>query len=69
MTCTMRSGWRSSGRALLAVGLVGLVGLGIIAAWISPAGLIAATDASLRTLRNFGFRGAVVFAILQVLVL
>jgi uncharacterized membrane protein YdjX (TVP38/TMEM64 family) len=41
--------------------------LGIVA-WLSPAGLIAATDASVRTLRNFGFGGAVVFGILQVLV-
>jgi uncharacterized membrane protein YdjX (TVP38/TMEM64 family) len=67
MTCTIRSGWRSSGRGLLAVGLVALAGLGI-AAWISPAGLIAATDASVRTLRNLGFGGAVAFGILQVLV-
>jgi len=67
MTCTMRSGWRSSGRGLLAVGLVGLAGLGI-AAWISPAGLSAVTDASVRTLRNLGFAGAIVFGIVQVLV-
>ena len=67
MTSTMRLGRRSSGRALLAVGLVGLAGVGI-AASISPAGLIAATDASVRTLRNLGFSGAVVFGILQVLV-
>jgi uncharacterized membrane protein YdjX (TVP38/TMEM64 family) len=67
MTCTMRSGWRSSGRGFLAVGLIALAGLGI-AAWISPAGLIAATDASVRTLRNLGFGGAVAFGILQVLV-
>ena len=67
MTCTMRSGWRSSGRGLLAVGLVGLAGLGI-AAWAAPAGLIAAMDTSLRTLRTLWFRGAVLFSILQVLV-
>jgi uncharacterized membrane protein YdjX (TVP38/TMEM64 family) len=67
MTCTMRSGWRSSGRGLLTVGLIGLAGLGI-AAWISPAGLVAATDASVRTLRSLGFGGAVVLGILQVLV-
>jgi len=67
MTCPMRSGWRSSGRGLVALGLVGLTGLGI-AAWISPAGLIAATEASVRTLRNLGFGGAVAFGILQALV-
>jgi uncharacterized membrane protein YdjX (TVP38/TMEM64 family) len=67
MTCTIRSGWGSSGRGLLAVGLIGLAGLGIVAG-ISPAGLIAAIDASVRTLRNLGFGGAVVFGILQVLV-
>lgn len=63
----MRSGWRSSGGGLLAVGMVGLAGLGI-AISLSPPGLIAATDASVRTLRNLGFGGAVVFGILQVLV-
>src|ERR1700726_705059 len=63
----MRLGLRSSGRGLLAVGLVGLAGLGI-ATWIAPAGLIGATDASVRTLRDLGFGGAVVFGILQVLV-
>jgi uncharacterized membrane protein YdjX (TVP38/TMEM64 family) len=67
MTSTMRSDWRSSGRWLLAVSIAGLAGLGI-AAWISPAGLIAATDASVRTLRNLGFGGAVVLGILQALV-
>ena len=67
MTSTMRSGWHRSGRGLLAVGLVGLAGLGI-AASTSPAGLIATTDASVQTLRNLGLGGAVVFGILQVLV-
>jgi uncharacterized membrane protein YdjX (TVP38/TMEM64 family) len=67
MTCTMRSGWRSYSRGLLAGAVVGVAGLGI-AAWLSPAGLIAATNASVRTLRNLGFGGAVVFGILQVLV-
>jgi SAM-dependent methyltransferase len=50
--------------ARMAVGLAVLA----IAAWISPAGLIAATDASVRTLRSLGFSGAVAFGILQVLV-
>jgi uncharacterized membrane protein YdjX (TVP38/TMEM64 family) len=63
----MRSGWRLSGRGLLALCLVGLAGLGI-AVSISPAALIAATDASVHTLRNLGVGGAVVLAILQVLV-
>jgi uncharacterized membrane protein YdjX (TVP38/TMEM64 family) len=68
MTCTRSSGRCPCGRGLLAVGLLGLVGLGIVAAWISPAGLIGATDALVRALRNLGFGGAVVFGILQVLV-
>jgi uncharacterized membrane protein YdjX (TVP38/TMEM64 family) len=68
VTCTTRSGRRPSGRELLSVGLLGLVGLGIVAAWISPAGLIGATDALVRALRNIGFGGAVVVGILQVLV-
>jgi uncharacterized membrane protein YdjX (TVP38/TMEM64 family) len=67
MTGTIRSGWGSSGRGLLAVGLIGVAGLGIVA-WISPAGLIVAIDASVRTLRNFGFGGAVAFGILQAVV-
>jgi len=40
---TMHSGWRSSGRRLLATGLVGLGGLGI-AASISPGGVVDAID-------------------------
>src|SRR5689334_21773850 len=67
MIC-MYSGWRLSGRSLLAISLVALLGLGIITAWISPAGLIAMTDASVRSLRNLGFWGAVVIGFLQVLV-
>jgi uncharacterized membrane protein YdjX (TVP38/TMEM64 family) len=68
MTSTMRSGWRPFGRELLAVGLVGLVVLGIVAAWVSPVGLIGAADALVQALRNLGFSGAVVFGILQVFV-
>jgi uncharacterized membrane protein YdjX (TVP38/TMEM64 family) len=67
MTCAMRSGWHLSGRRLMAVGLVGLAGLAI-AAWISPAKLLAATDASMVVLRTLGCRGAVPFGILQGLV-
>jgi uncharacterized membrane protein YdjX (TVP38/TMEM64 family) len=63
----MPSVWRSSGHRLLAVCLVGLAGLGITA-WISPAALIAATDASVRALRNLGFSGTISFGILQFLV-
>jgi hypothetical protein len=63
----MHSGWRSSGRRLLAIGLGGLGGLGI-ALSISPAGVVDAIDPSVRTLRNLGFGGAVAFGIVQVLV-
>jgi uncharacterized membrane protein YdjX (TVP38/TMEM64 family) len=65
VTCTARSGW---GSGLLAVGLVGLVVLGIVAAWVSPAGLIDAADAMVQALRNLGFGGAIVFGIMQVFV-
>ena len=68
MTCTVRSGWRPSGRGLLAVGLVGLVVLGIVAARVSPAGLIATSVALVQALRNLGFGGAIVFGILQVFI-
>jgi uncharacterized membrane protein YdjX (TVP38/TMEM64 family) len=63
--CTVLLGW---GRGLVAVGLVGLVVLGIVTAWASPAGLIAAADTSVQTLRNFGFGGAIVFGVLQIFV-
>ncbi len=68
MTSATWAGWRPSGRGLLAVGLGGLVVLGIVAAWISPAGLIGTTSALVRALRNLGFGGAVLFCLLQVLV-
>ena len=58
----MHSGWRSSGRRLLAIGLGGLGGLGI-ALSISPAGVVDAIDPSVRTLRNLGLGGAVAFGI------
>jgi hypothetical protein len=45
VTCTMRPKPLLSGRGFLAVGLVGLAGLGI-AVWILPAGLMAVTDES-----------------------
>jgi uncharacterized membrane protein YdjX (TVP38/TMEM64 family) len=63
----MGSGWRSSGRWLLAGGLIGLLGF-CIATWVSPARLIAAIDASVRTLQNFGSGGAIVFGLLQLVV-
>jgi uncharacterized membrane protein YdjX (TVP38/TMEM64 family) len=63
----MRSGRCSPGPVFPVVGLVTLIVLAIIV-WISPTGLIAATEASLRTLRNLGLGGAVVIGILQVLV-
>jgi uncharacterized membrane protein YdjX (TVP38/TMEM64 family) len=67
MIPTRRPGWHSPGRELLFVGLVCLVGLGILM-WIFPIGLIAATEALVRTFRNLGFRGAAIIAVLQVLV-
>jgi uncharacterized membrane protein YdjX (TVP38/TMEM64 family) len=68
MTCTPRSGWRRSGRGLLAIGLAGLIVLGIAAAWISPTGSSGVTRTLVQTLRNLGSGGVVVFCILQVFV-
>ena len=68
MISAERSRGRPSSRGLLAVALVGLVVLGIVAAWFSPARLTGAADALLQALRNLGFGGAAVFGILQLVV-
>jgi uncharacterized membrane protein YdjX (TVP38/TMEM64 family) len=68
VTFSVCSAWRRSSRRLLAVALVGLVVLGIVAARVSPAGLIGATDALVQAIRDLGFGGAALFGILQVFI-
>jgi uncharacterized membrane protein YdjX (TVP38/TMEM64 family) len=68
MTFTTRSCWRSSGRGLLAVGLVGLIVFGTVAAWLSPERVIGAAEELMHALRSLGFRGVFVFGALQMLV-
>ena len=53
-------------RGAVAVGLVGVIVLGMIAAWISPDRLIDAAEGLMHVVRELGARGAVVFAILQI---
>jgi uncharacterized membrane protein YdjX (TVP38/TMEM64 family) len=68
VTFAMRRGWRPSARGVVAAGLVGLIVLGMVAAWISPEGVIGAAERLMQIVRGLGVRGAVVFAIVQVLV-
>ena len=68
MTFTVRSGWRPSGRGLLAVGLAGLILFGTVVAWASPERVIGAAEELMHTLRGLGFRGVFVFGALQMLV-
>jgi uncharacterized membrane protein YdjX (TVP38/TMEM64 family) len=48
--------------------MVGLIGLGLLAAWISPERVIGIAEKLMRIIRGLGARGAVIFAIVQVLV-
>jgi uncharacterized membrane protein YdjX (TVP38/TMEM64 family) len=68
MTFAMRRGWRPSARGVVAAGLVGLIVLGMVAAWISPERVIGAAERLMQIVRGLGVRGALVFAIVQVLV-
>ena len=61
-------GRRPSVRVVIAVGMVGLIGLGLLAAWISPERVIGIAEKLMRIIRGLGARGAVIFAIVQVLV-
>jgi len=60
--------WRPSARGLAAVGLIGLILLGIVVAWVSPDRAISAAERLVHVVRGLGARGAVVFAIIQILV-
>lgn len=68
MTFSTRSGWRRSGSELIAVGLLGLIVFGIVAARASPERVIAGVEGLMSTVRGLGFRGAVILATLQALV-
>jgi uncharacterized membrane protein YdjX (TVP38/TMEM64 family) len=68
VTFATRVGWRPSAREVVAVGLVGLIVLGIVAAWISPETVIGAAERLMHVVRGLGVRGAVVFVLVQVLV-
>ena len=68
MTFVMRLGLRPSARGVVAAGLVGLIVLGMAAAWISPDRVIGGAERLMDVVRALGVRGAVVFAIVQILV-
>jgi uncharacterized membrane protein YdjX (TVP38/TMEM64 family) len=68
VTLAVRAGWRPSARRIVAVGLVSLILFGMVAVWVSPEGVIGAAEKLMHVIRQLGIRGAVVFAILQVLV-
>jgi len=68
VTFAVSLGRRPSARGVVAVGLVGLIVLGMAAAWIWPERVIAAAEKLMHVVRALGVRGAVVFAIVQILV-
>ena len=68
MTFAVRVGARPSARWVVAVGLVALIVLGTAAAWIAPERAIGTAEILMGVVRGLGVRGAVVFAIVQVLV-
>jgi uncharacterized membrane protein YdjX (TVP38/TMEM64 family) len=68
VTFAVRLDRRPSAREVVAVGLVGLIVLGMAAAWISPDHVIGAAEKSMDVVHALGVRGAVVFAIVHVLV-
>lgn len=68
MTFAVPVRWRPSVRGVVAVGLVGLILLGMLAAWVSPERVIGAAERLMHVVRGLGVRGAVVFAIVQILV-
>jgi uncharacterized membrane protein YdjX (TVP38/TMEM64 family) len=50
----------------LAVGVVGLIVLGMVVAWVSPERLVDATERLMHVVRGLGIRGALAFVILQI---
>jgi uncharacterized membrane protein YdjX (TVP38/TMEM64 family) len=68
VTFAARAGWPPSARGIVGVGLVSLILLGMVAAWVSPERVISAAEKLMRVVRELGVRGAVLFAMVQVLV-
>jgi hypothetical protein len=66
LTFAVSADSRSSGRGIIAVGLVCLIASGMVAAWISPDRLIDTAERLMDIVRGLGAPGAVVFAILQI---
>jgi len=62
------AGWRPSVRGVAAVGLIGLILIGIVVAWVSPERAISSAERLMHVVRGLGVRGAVVFVIVQSLV-
>jgi uncharacterized membrane protein YdjX (TVP38/TMEM64 family) len=61
-------GWHPSARGVAAVGLIGLILIGIVVAWVSPDRAIGSAERLMHVVRGLGVRGAVVFVIIQILV-
>jgi hypothetical protein len=61
VTFAVPVGWRPPARGVAAVGLFGMIVLGMVAAWISPDRLIDAAEGLMHMVRELGARGAVVF--------
>jgi uncharacterized membrane protein YdjX (TVP38/TMEM64 family) len=61
-------GWGPSARGVAAASLTGLILLGIIVAWVSPDRAISSAESLVHVVRGLGMRGAVIFAIIQILV-
>lgn len=68
MSSALPTSWRPPARGVAAVGLIGLILLGIVMAWVSPDRAISAAERLMHVVRGLGARGAVVFAIIQILV-
>ena len=68
MTFALRAGRRPSARGIVAAGLVSLILLGMLASWVSPERVIGAAEKLMHAIRELGVLGAVVFAMLQVLI-
>jgi uncharacterized membrane protein YdjX (TVP38/TMEM64 family) len=68
MSFAERRSWRPFRRWTIATGLVGILIFGLVASWVAPDRLVGAAEGLMEALRGLGYRGAVVFAVLQMLV-